>query len=96
LRSLLFSDVDEVFERPIARYVRFALEHRWLLAIMSFAEIALIVVLWRRSGPALGDNGCLCRDRRHRVRDRFGAVRWRPSRGSPSARCAARDELMPR
>jgi uncharacterized membrane protein YhaH (DUF805 family) len=55
LRSLLFSDVDEVFERPIARYVRFALEHRWLLAIMSFAEIALNVVLWRRSGLALGD-----------------------------------------
>jgi hypothetical protein len=55
LRSLLFSDVDEVFERPIARYVRFALEHRSLLAILSFAEIALIVVLWRRSGLALGD-----------------------------------------
>jgi hypothetical protein len=55
LRSLLFSDVDEVFERPIAHYVRFALEHRSLLAILSFAEIALIVVLWRRSGLALGD-----------------------------------------
>jgi hypothetical protein len=55
LRSVLFSDADELFERPIARYVRFALAHRSLLAIVSLAEIAVIAVLWRRAGLALGD-----------------------------------------